>query len=93
MGRRYVALLRGINVGGNNPVPMAGLREASAERGATDVATYIQSGDALFDGGRVGATAWVERLEAVLDKRFDHDARVALRSHEQLLRMLDERTA
>lgn len=84
MGRSFVALLRGINVGGNNPVPMAHLRETVAGLGATHVATYIQSGNVLFDGGRVGAGEWVERLERALAERFDYHARVALRSHEQL---------
>lgn len=89
MGTRYVALLRGINVGGNNPVPMAGLREAFAELGATDVRTYIQSGNVLFDGGRAGHDTWVGRLEADLAKRFDYHARVTLRSHEELRAIVD----
>ena len=45
---RYVALLRGINVGGRNKVPMAELREAFERAGHTDVSTYIQSGNVLF---------------------------------------------
>ncbi len=89
MGRSYVALLRGINVGGNDPVPMADLRATVAELGATDVATYIQSGNVLFDGGRVGTGTWVERLEAALAERFGYHARVALRSHAQLRAIVD----
>jgi uncharacterized protein (DUF1697 family) len=84
MGTSYVALLRGINVGGKNPVPMGGLRDAFAELGATDVRTYIQSGNVLFDGGPLGHDAWVTRLEADLAARFDYHARVTLRSHEEL---------
>ena len=45
---RYVVLLRGINVGGRNKVPMAGLREHLAGT-FTDVVTYIQSGNAVLD--------------------------------------------
>lgn len=89
MGTRYVALLRGINVGGINPVPMTALREAFAELGATDVATYIQSGNVLFDGGRAGHESWVKRLEAELAKRFDYHARVTLRAHEELRAIVD----
>jgi uncharacterized protein (DUF1697 family) len=44
----HVALLRGINVGGNNKVPMADLRALVADLGHTDVSTYIQSGNVLF---------------------------------------------
>ena len=47
MGRQ-VALLRGINVGGHHKLPMADLRGLLAKLGATDVATYIQSGNAVF---------------------------------------------
>lgn len=45
---RFVALLRGINVGGRNKVPMAELRSALTERGLSDVRTYIQSGNVVF---------------------------------------------
>ncbi len=45
----YVALLRGVNVGGGNKVPMADLRAALADAGATEVATYIQSGNVVLD--------------------------------------------
>ena len=46
---RHIALLRGINVGGNKKVPMAALREIAAELGWKSVATYIQSHDRLGD--------------------------------------------
>lgn len=45
----HVALIRGINVGGKNAVPMAGLRAALEAKGFTSVATYIQSGNVVFD--------------------------------------------
>lgn len=45
---QYVALFRGINVGGRNIVPMKDLRELLAELGCENVATYIQSGNAVF---------------------------------------------
>ncbi len=80
----HVALLRGINVGGKNPVPMAALRDVFAEIGATDVATYIQSGNVLFDGGRTGAAAWTTRIEAALSERFGYQATVVVRSGGEL---------
>lgn len=46
---RYVALLRGVNVGGNNKVSMAELVAAMTEDGFTDVKSYINSGNVLFD--------------------------------------------
>jgi uncharacterized protein (DUF1697 family) len=46
--RTHVALLRGINVGGRNKLAMADLRQVLSDLGHTEVATYIQSGNALF---------------------------------------------
>ena len=80
----YVALLRGINVGGNNPVPMAALRECFTGLGAREVATYIQSGNVLFEGGEHDTSMWITRIEAGLSDRFGFDARIALRSHGEL---------
>ena len=44
----FVALLRGINVGGHNKLPMPSLRELLSDLGCRDVATYIQSGNVIF---------------------------------------------
>jgi uncharacterized protein (DUF1697 family) len=49
---RYLVLLRGINVGGKNPVPMARLRELLAELGYSDVTTYLASGNAFLSSDR-----------------------------------------
>lgn len=79
-----MALLRGINVGGNRKVPMADLRACFEELGAGHVRTYIQSGNVLFDGGRTAPAAWTDRIEMAVSKGFAHDARIVLRSHAQL---------
>ncbi|HET6860179.1 MAG TPA: DUF1697 domain-containing protein [Streptomyces sp.] len=50
MTTRYAALLRGINVSGRRKVPMAELRALMTELGHADVATYLQSGNAVFTG-------------------------------------------
>jgi uncharacterized protein (DUF1697 family) len=83
---RYVALLRGINVGGRNPVPMADLRAAFEDAGHTAVRTYIQSGNVLFEaGGRVDEDA----VEAVLERRFGVPLVVVLRTERQLRAVVD----
>ncbi|MCG6903796.1 MAG: DUF1697 domain-containing protein [Rhodobacter sp.] len=51
----HIALLRGVNVGGHGKLPMAGLRAILTRLGARDVATYIQSGNAVFRGAVSGA--------------------------------------
>jgi len=54
--RTYIALLRGINVGGSGKLPMADLRALLSELGAKDVQTYIQSGNAVFRHGSSART-------------------------------------
>jgi len=51
----YVALLRGVNVGCNNMLRMKGLRDLLATLGCEEVATYIQSGNAVFTHGSSSA--------------------------------------
>jgi len=66
---RFVALLRGINVGGNKKVPMAELRTLTEGLGCTEVATYIQSGNLVFTSA--GSAAQHEAaLERALVKHF-----------------------
>jgi uncharacterized protein (DUF1697 family) len=63
MATSYVALLRGINVGGNRKIRMADLRDLFAEAGCADVASYIQSGNVVFthDAGERELTKELER--------------------------------
>jgi uncharacterized protein (DUF1697 family) len=83
---RYVALLRGINVGCRNPVPMADLRAAFEDAGHTAVRTYIQSGNVLFEaGGRIDEDA----VEAVLERRFGVPLVVVLRTERHLRAVVD----
>jgi uncharacterized protein (DUF1697 family) len=49
---KYVALIRGINVGGNSIIPMAKLRAAFEEYGVKNVSTFIASGNVLFEAPR-----------------------------------------
>lgn len=64
---KYVALLRGINVGGNRKVPMADLRAAFEQMGFTEVSTYINSGNVIFAADTVPDRSGIER---VLEKSF-----------------------
>ena len=80
---RYVALLRGINVGGRNAVPMADLRATVEEAGYGDVSTYIQSGNVLFSSDRPRGELQ-PHLESVLEDRFGIPMVVVVRSHRQL---------
>jgi uncharacterized protein (DUF1697 family) len=80
----YVALLRGINVGGNNPVRMADLRACIESAGFTDVATYIQSGNVVFAAPTGRSAALTETLEQLLSQRFGFALSVVVRSRAQM---------
>ncbi len=64
---RYIALLRGINVGGANRVPMADLRTVVESLGHRDVVTYIQSGNVVFAAPRAATAKLAAALEAGID--------------------------
>jgi uncharacterized protein (DUF1697 family) len=76
----YVALLRGINVGGNKMVSMAELRVALEKMGLSDVRTLLQSGNVVFrSGARAGATL-EQSLERELEKRLKCQADFHIRT-------------
>jgi uncharacterized protein (DUF1697 family) len=74
---RYVALLRGINVGGRNKVPMADLRLAVEDLGYSNVRTFIQSGNVLF-GASGDADSVASTLETMLGRHFQLDSDVIM---------------
>ena len=79
----YVALLRGINVGGHNPVPMADLRAAFESAGFGAVRTYIQSGNVVFESAAPARSLEAD-IEAVLEQRFGYPMVVVVRSRAQM---------
>jgi uncharacterized protein (DUF1697 family) len=85
----HVALLRGINVGGRNKVPMAELREVVASLGHVGVSTYIQSGNVLFSTGETDTGQLAAALEAAISERFGLRASVVVLSRDELARILD----
>ena len=81
---RYVALLRGINVGGNNLIKMTALKACFEAHGFLDVVTYIQSGNVVFASTRTRADRLTGRIEAMLAETFGYEATVVLRSRTQM---------
>lgn len=80
----WLALLRGINVGGKNVIRMAALRSCFEAEGFRDVVTYIQSGNVIFRAPETAPGALTTRIEEMLASAFGYQARIALRSREQL---------
>jgi uncharacterized protein (DUF1697 family) len=72
----FIALLRGVNVGGHNKVPMADLRAALDASGFARVRTYIQSGNVLVDATRTTADKVSARVHDVISSEFDVDVPV-----------------
>lgn len=92
MGRismEYVALLRGINVGGKNKVVMSELREQVAGVGYVNVRTYINSGNLLFEADASREDV-AQRIENLLACRYDFPIRLALLTAQDYLAQLDE---
>jgi uncharacterized protein (DUF1697 family) len=75
---QFLALLRGINVGGKNLVKMADLRAAFEEMGFADVETYIASGNVLFWAPRQKREELAQRIESELTRRYGTEIRVVL---------------
>lgn len=80
----YVALLRGINVGGNHIIKMAALKSCFEDIGMRDVVTYIQSGNVLFTSTEKDPKVLEIIIEKALSKRFGFDVPVVLISHKQI---------
>ena len=79
----YVALLRGLNVGGHHKVPMADLRTAFEVFGLERVATYIQSGNIAFRSDATEAELTPALVE-VIRERFGFEVPVILRQASEL---------
>lgn len=84
---RYAALLRGINVGGNNTVPMAGLRKVFEDAGHTAVRTYINSGNVVFDAPRAPTADLARHLEGVVRREFAARTRILVLSGDRARRI------
>jgi uncharacterized protein (DUF1697 family) len=85
---RYVALLRGINVGGRNKVAMADLRDVVQSLGHTDVATYIQSGNVVFTSPGADDSALADALEKAIAGRLGVQPAVVVVSQKELAKVI-----
>jgi uncharacterized protein (DUF1697 family) len=86
---RYVALLRGINVGGSHLVPMAALKSCFEQQRLRDVSTYIQSGNVIFTAGHTDSEELTRRLERALARMFGFAIPVVTRSADEICRVVE----
>jgi len=80
---RFLALLRGINVGGKNIISKEELRQLFEGLGFESVRTYIQSGNVLFKRDEKSSKKLARVIEEELSKRFSYDARAVVLSNNQ----------
>ena len=75
---RYVAFLRGINVGGNKLIKMEELRRVIEGPGFANVRTFIASGNLIFDSAETDASVLARKIERILLKAFGHEIAVVV---------------
>ena len=86
---QYVALLRGINVGGGNVIKMADLKACFERCRLDNVATFIQSGNVVFDTFEDDPARVTRKLEAALSRTFNpYQGRIVVCSHAKLRRIV-----
>ena len=66
----WIALLRGVNVGGRNKLPMQALRTLLEAHGLRNVRTYIQSGNVVFESNESNSEALVTLISGCIDIDF-----------------------
>lgn len=84
----FVALLRGVNVGGNNMISMRALKESFEKMGFTQVVTYINSGNIIFSTKENDARKLEVQLEQMLLKDYKLDSKVVIRSLPEIAKLV-----
>src|SRR4051794_41705135 len=87
---RYVALIRGINVGGHRRVSMGDLRELTESLGHESVKTYVQSGNVLFESSARSERKLEQGFEQGIADELGHEVRVMVRSASHLARIVKQ---
>lgn len=85
---RYIALLRGINVGGHKPILMTDLRKIFENAGLKNVSTYIQSGNVLFDSPQTDADALRKKIERILVSELGYDVTTIVRTTPEMKKII-----
>ena len=84
----YIALLRGINVGGKNIIKMSDLKACFEDMGFESVATYIQSGNILFDSNHLERESMEDKIRNGLFQNFNYNGTIVLISSDELQQVI-----
>jgi uncharacterized protein (DUF1697 family) len=86
----YIALLRGVNVGGNAIIKMSDLKKTAEKCGFTRVRTYIQSGNIIFESTENNLISITAKLENAILNDFKMNVPVVVKSRDQLEKIVSE---
>ena len=86
---KYVAFLRGINVGGKNKIKMETLREVFSSLGFQTVKTYINSGNVIFETNKTTDKELAAKIEAAIEKQFGLNIKVMVRTIEEIKNIVE----
>lgn len=84
----FVALLRGVNVGGNNMISMKSLKESFETMGFTQVSTYINSGNIIFQSREDDPRKFERKIEQMLSSDYQLDSKVVVRSLSEMEKLV-----
>jgi uncharacterized protein (DUF1697 family) len=87
---KYLALLRGINVGGNNIIKMTDLQKAFKDIGLNSVQTYIQSGNVIFESAETDKSLLTQEIESKLSTTFNYTSKIILIDNLQFKQIIEE---
>ncbi len=87
---KYIAILRGINVGGHRKIKMQELRNVLAEAGFKNVQTYIQSGNVIFEDEKADTQKLGRQLEKLVLEKFGHEVPVIVWNAEEIKEAIDK---
>jgi uncharacterized protein (DUF1697 family) len=85
----FVALLRGVNVGGNNMISMGALKESFREMGFVRVQSYINSGNIIFASKETDARKLEKKIEQMLSKDYELGSKVVVRSVAEMEQLVE----
>jgi uncharacterized protein (DUF1697 family) len=85
----FVALLRGINVGGKNMIRMSSLKTSFERMGFDDVTTYINSGNIIFKAKKGDARKLERNIEGMLSREYKLECKVVIRSFSEIADLVE----
>lgn len=88
--KTYIALLKGINVGGHKKVPMAELRELLSDKGLKNVKTYIQTGNVVFQSSEINRKSIEQKIQMTIIDHFGFEVSVLVITRKHLKRIFDD---